>query len=562
MSAGPQYDAIIVGSGITGGWAAKELTERGLRVLMIERGSEVVHGQDYKTEHVPVQDMPYRLLGDQRRNSAEQPIQSQQRIFNEACAPFFINDRENPYTTEPGTSFLWYRGAQLGGKSLTWGRQSYRMAPRHFEENARDGHGVDWPIRYEDLAPWYDHVERFIGVSGTAANHPMLPDGIFQKAMPMNAVETDLSERLARLYPDRPLMMARMANLTEQMGDRAPCHYCGPCERGCSVGAYFSTQSSILPAARATGRLTVMTDILVEKLIFDAQSGRVTGVDTIDTKTRKKGTVTSRLVFLCASALESVRLLLNSRTDAMPNGLANSSGVLGSYVMDHLSSDMAIVEVDGPQIDNYTGYRPGPLVAPRFRNVNEERSDYVRGYQLFSAASPQGWARGARMKGYGTEFKRELRTSGPWTMFLVAMLECLPYRENRITIDPKVRDAWGVPVPHLNVRWGKNEAAMKSEAGDTVFEMLTQAGYADVKRIAMETRPGEAIHEMGGATMGRDRATSVLDAHNRAHDIPNLYVTDGAAMASSACVNPSLTYMALTARAAAHAAEAWKRGDV
>jgi len=559
MKDAPRYDAIVVGSGITGGWAAKELTERGLSVLMIERGREVKHG-DYPTEHKPVHEFKYRLLGDQRAYAKDYPHQSTSWFFSEATQHFFVNDTDNPYTTPPGKPFNWIRGHHLGGRSVMWGRQSYRMAPLNFEENALDGHGVDWPIRYADLAPWYEHVERFIGVSGSAIDHPMSPDGVFQPPMPMNAVERDLQERFAKLYADRPLTMARAANLTEAKGERMPCHYCGPCERGCSTGSYFSTQSSTLPAAKATGRLTVATDSIVSRVLIDEKSGRATGVEVIDAHTRARRSYQANIVFLCASAFESVRLLMMSATERFPTGLANSSGVLGSYIMDHFASDVAVASLPGPQMPHLTGSRPIPLHIPRFRNVSKKEKDFVRGYQINCGASVQDWARGASMAGIGKAFKESLRKTGDWSIFMSAQGECLPRKENRLTLNRKVLDKWGMPVLHIDMGWGDNDRAMAKDAGDTCFEMLKAAGFQGVFRVPIQSVPGAGIHEMGGATMGRDPRTSVLDGHNRAHDIPNLFVTDGAAMASSSSANPSLTYMALTARAAAFAAAEYKAG--
>lgn len=546
------FDAIVVGSGITGGWAAKELTERGLRVVMVERGPDVQHG-DYPTEHQAIQNFRYRMLGDQRRYAARYPKQSSSWFFNEATERYFVDDVDNPYTEEK--PFSWVRGHQVGGRSLMWGRQSYRWAPLNFEENGIDGHGVDWPIRYDDLAPWYDHVEKFIGVSGSPLDHPMAPDGIFQKPMSMNVAELDLQKRLAAIWPDRPLSMARAANLTEQLGDdRSPCHYCGPCERGCSAGAYFSTQSSTLPAAIKTGRLTMATGSIVQRVLTNRDGTRATGVEVIDAATRQVRTIKARIVFLCASTIETVRLLLMSNSDRHPQGLANSSGLVGKYVMDHHVSDIAATSVPGGLTSHKTGYRPIPLFVPRFRNVGEKREDYVRGYMLNSGAAMEDWSRGTRMEGVGAGFKHALRKTGSWSLILIAQCETLPRAENTIALDPSKRDSWGLPVPKLDVSWGENDLKMRKEAGDSCVEMLTKAGYEGVARIPTDPVPGSAIHEMGGAVMGRDKRTSVLDANNRAHDLPNLFITDGAAMSSSGSVNPSLTYMALTARAAAFAA--------
>ncbi len=557
-----RYDAIVIGSGITGGWAAKELTERGLRVLMLERGRAVEHGRDYTTEHATPYNFKFRLLGDKLRYARDYGVQSSSTFFNEATEHFFVNDRLNPYSHDPQKPFTWIRGHQLGGRSLMWGRQSYRMAPLNFQENAQDGHGCDWPIRYEDLAPWYSHVEKFIGVSGSAIRHPMSPDGEFQPAMPMNIVERGFAERAAKLFADRPVTMSRLANLTQPLNGRAPCHYCQYCERGCSVGAYFSTQSGTLPAARATGRLTVATDSIVHSIIYDERKNRARGVRVIDANTKATREYEAKLVVLCASAFESVRILLNSATPRFPDGLANSSGTLGRYIMDHAASNLVTTQVDGPAVPNYSGGRPGPLHIPRFRNVHERRSDYVRGYQYNGAAFPLGWQRGMQAEGIGASFKHSLQRPGPWQLILVAQCEALPRAENHIRLDTHLKDAWGIPALHIDMTWGANEAAMGKEATATAVEMLEACGYKNVGVVPLPVVPGSAIHEMGGARMGKDPRTSVLNAFNQTHDIPNLFVTDGAAMSSSSSANPSLTYMALTARACAHAVEALKRRDI
>lgn len=557
-----EYDAIVVGSGITGGWAAKELTERGLNVLMIERGPEVKHG-NYPTEHKAMYDFKFRLLGDKRRYAKRYPEQSKSWFFNEGTEHFFVDDIDNPYTTPDHKPFNWVRGHQLGGRSLMWGRQSYRWSAKNFEENKLDGHGVDWPIRYDDIAPWYDHVEKFIGVSGSPINHEMCPDGIFQAPYPMNVAEQELQRRFKAKWPDRPVSMGRAANLTETLGsDRFPCHYCGPCERGCTAGAYFSTQSSTLPAAMKTGRLSVEFDSIVSKVLTSEDGKRVVGVEVKHASTMVKKQLNAKIVFLCASAFESVRLLLMSANEHHPNGLANSSGRVGKYVMDHCVSDLAAVSLAAPQYSHKNGYRPMPLFIPRFKNVKKQEEEYVRGYQINTGAAIDDWSRGTRMSGIGADFKNALRQTGNWSLIMIAQCEVLPREENHIRLNQDKLDAWGLPTLHMDVSWGENDIAMRQEAGDTCMQMLKEAGYENVTRVPLHPVPGGAIHEMGGAMMGRDPKTSVLDAHNRAHDLPNLFITDGAAMASSSAVNPSLTYMALTARAAAFAAEELQAGRI
>jgi choline dehydrogenase-like flavoprotein len=559
--AAPVYDAIVVGSGISGGWAAKELTERGLNTLIIERGRNVRHGLDYPTEGQAPYNFHFRQLGDQRRAQREQPVQSQNGIVDETTAHFFVNDRLNPYVTDAGKPFSWIRGHQLGGRSLMWGRQSYRMGPVNFEENARDGHGSDWPIRYADLAPWYSRVEQFIGVSGEAIGSETSPDGVFQRPMGLNPPEREFAARVAARWPDRRVTVGRLANLTEPRGDRAPCQMRNNCARGCSWGGYFSSLSSTLPAARATGRLTVRTDSIVHSVIYDPRTARASGVRVIDAHTHKLREYHAKVIFLCASAFESVRILLNSTSSRFPDGLGNSSGTLGRYIMDHLPSDLGLAEVDGPQVPNFAGARPGPLLVPRFRNIAVAEKDYVRGYQMHAGAGPSGWKRALGEEGVGADFKHALRKSGPWSMLLIAQCEALPLAGNRITLDASLKDAWGVPALRISVSYGDNDLAMRKEAAQTVEEMLAGTGYR-YHMIPLPTVPGNSIHEMGGARMGRDPKTSVLNGFNQVHDVPNLFVTDGAAMPSSSSANPSLTYMALTARACAHAVEELKRRNI
>lgn len=556
------YDAIVVGSGITGGWAVKELAERGLHTLLLERGRWVENIRDYTTFRQPPYAFRFRLLGDQRLYARDYYVQSRSTFFNEATQQFFVNDRQNPYSYDPDKPFTWIRGHQLGGRSLTWGHQSYRMAPLNFEENVLDGHGADWPVRYDDLAPWYSYVERFIGVSGAPLDVSTSPNGVYQKPMEMNVVERRFSEEAAKRWADRPVTMARTATLTEPIGSRAACQYCDDCQRGCRINAYFCTLGATLPAALATGKVTVKTDSIVHSVIHDSRRGRAAGVRVIDAGTGAAREYRARIVVLCASAFESVRILLNSADHRFPQGLANSSGVLGKYIMDHFFSDLITAESAGPAVPAYMGGRPAPLFIPRFRNVGSQRKDYVRGYQVNGGASPGGWERALSMKGVGSALKQAVRRTGPWNTFLVAQGECLPRAENAISLDPVLKDAWGIPAPRINMTYGGNERSMRKDMSATLAEMLEETGHAHVRQIPVDPVPGSSIHEMGGARMGRDPRTSVLNAFNQTHDIPNLLVTDGAAMASTSCANPSLTYMALTARACAHIVDELKRGNV
>lgn len=558
------FDAIVVGSGITGGWAAKELTERGLKVLMLERGGPVEHVVDYATEWTPPWDMPFRGVGDAERYSRDYPIWRRKFFLDEWSEKHFAKDSEHPYTTDESEPFLWYRAYQLGGRSLVWGRQCYRMSDLDFGANALDGHGTDWPIRYADLAPWYDHVERFIGVSGNRDGLEQLPDGQYQPPMGLNAVEKHVKTTLESGWPGRTVIAGRTANLTASLEGlaRSLCQYRNVCARGCSFGAYFSTQSSTLPAARATGNLTVLTDSIVESVAYDAKQRRATGVRVRHVKEGRSATYNARTVFLCASTLNSVGILLRSRTDAHPAGLGNSSDTLGRYLMDHASTLAASATFDRFADRYYFGNRPNSIVIPRFRNIGKSRSDFLRGYHYQGLAVRRGWHRGTGRTGLGSEFKAELRSPGEWSMALIAFAEHLPHADNRVTLHPVALGPDGLAQLDIRVRYGQNERRALADAAAEARALLERAGGKVEHSFAEPDPPGSAIHEMGGARMGRDPRTSVLNAYNQAHDVPNLFVTDGAAMASSACQNPSLTYMALTARACAYAVDQIKNGTI
>jgi choline dehydrogenase-like flavoprotein len=556
-----QFDAIVIGSGITGGWAAKELTEKGLKVLMIERGRHIEHGRDYTTETKAPWEMPYRGYGDAAVIQRDYQVQSQGRSFDEWTRTHFVNDRENPYATDGATPFTWIRGYQLGGKSLIWGRQSYRWSDLDFSANKTDGHGVDWPLRYKDLAPWYDHVESFIGVSGSKEGLSQLPDGQFQPPMALNVVERDAKRRIEAALPDRKLIIGRVANLTEAKEGRAPCQYRSICARGCSYGAYFSTQSSTLPAARATGNLTLITDQLVDRIDYDPASKRASGVRALDAKTGQGTTYSAKLIFLCAGAFNSVGVLLRSTSETFPHGLGNGSGALGRYIMDHANTLAVMGSVPGFEAHTYFGNRPTGIVVPRFRNVTVTDQRFVRGYSYQGGAFQSGWPRGAEGPGLGTQLKDKLRAPGPWQFVLVAFAECLPRADNRITLHPTAKDA-GLPQLQIQMTFGDNEKALLEDAAQEAKKMMSLMGGTTALSFSQPGTPGTAIHEMGGARMGHDPATSVVDGFNQVHSVPNLFVTDGSSMSSSACQNPSLTYMAMTARAVDHAVARFKSGTV
>lgn len=561
-NANVDFDAIVVGSGITGGWAAKELTEKGLKVLLLERGPHIEHRTDYKTEFTPPWELPFRGQGDPQLMADEYAVQSRVHHVNEWTYRHFANDKENPYQTAEGKPFTWIRGYQLGGRSLTWGRQVYRWGNIDFESNQRDGNGVDWPVRYNDLAPWYDHVESFIGVSGAAENLPQLPDGQFMKPMALNPVEAALRSKLDEHYPDRRLTIGRTSNITEPRPGRTPCQYRSICARGCSFGAYFSTQSSTLPAAQATGNLTLKTDSLVDTLQYDPNTGRINEVRVINTTTGERQRFSSKVVFLCAGSVNSVSLMLRSSSDAFPTGLANRSGVLGKYFMDHASSLAVLAQIPGFDSHYYEGVRPTGIVIPRFRNLDADvEPEFTRGYSYQGGAYRLTWNRGRRLAGLGSEFKNELQKPGPWMLALTAFAESIPRASNRITLSDKT-DAFGLPQVTFDFAHGDNEHKALQDAANEAKHMAQLLGGRVLMSNSTPNIGGSAIHEMGGARMGKSPDTSILNQHNQAHDIANLFVTDGAAMASSACQNPSLTYMAFTARAADYAAHLVTTGQL
>ena len=558
-----QFDAIVVGSGITGGWAAKELTEAGLKVLMIERGREIRHQQDYATEMKAPWEMPWRGAGDAELYAREYPVQMLNRHFTEYTEGHFVNDAQNPYAKAAGTDFNWFRSYQLGGRSLTWGRQCYRWSDYDFGANQRDGHGTDWPIRYADLAPWYDKVEDFVGISGAAEGLPQLPDGRFQPPMALNVVEEHARAAIRARWPERCLTVGRTANLTEAKDGRGKCQNRSICARGCSYGAYFSTQSSTLPAAMKTGRLTVITDAVVEAVDYDPVTRRVTGVRYVDTRTRQRRSAAARLVFLNAGAFNSVQVLLNSASEAMPGGLANSSGVLGTHIMDHANTLSAMALMPGFEGRTTFGNRPTGVVVARYRNLDVmDGIGHTRGFSFQGGALQSTWSAGKREAGIGPDYKDKLRSPGMWRMVLVGFAECLPRARNRLTLDPARKDANGLPLLRIDFAFGPEELAALAQAKADAADMLGAAGGKVLMGFDRPGAGGTAIHEMGGARMGHDPATSVLNKWSQAHDVPNLFVTDGAQMASSACQNPSLTYMALTARACAAAVSMLREGKL
>ncbi len=560
------FDAIVVGSGMSGGWAAKELAERGLKTLVIERGRHLEHGADYTDTMSPWELDNYGMVSE-AESDADYPVQSKCYAFSSATKHLWVKDSDHPYTTPADRPFIWIRGYHLGGRSIMWARQSYRMSAMDFEANKKDGHGVDWPIRYADLAPWYDHVETFAGISGEADGLDQLPDGKFLPPMALTPPEIEFGRKVEARFPTRRLITGRCAHLTqptkvhEELG-RTACQYRSLCERGCSFGAYFSSLSATLPAARLTGNLTVVTDAIAHSVVHDPKTGKATGVRVIDAKTKQGRTYEGRMVFLCASTLGTAQIMLNSRSDAFPTGIANRSDQVGRNLTDHLSGLGASGVYPGHEDTYHHGRRPNGFYIPRYRNVTEAADGYVRGYGFQGRIMRDAWQRGMYEPGVGADLKSRLRKPGPWRMSLSGFGEMLPRAENRISLSETVKDQWGIPVPHIDVGLGPNDQAMIAQVGQDAREMLELAGCTEIEVRKHYGGVGLGIHEMGAAQMGHDPKTSVVNKYNQAHDVPNLFVTDGACMSSSGCQNPSLTYMAMSARAAHHAAAFLKEGRI
>jgi len=558
------FDAIVVGSGISGGWAAKELTEKGLKVLILERGKPLEAGSGYLGEHAPAWKLPFQGKKPRELYAEEYPVQSKVfHSFNEASRHFWNNDKHNPYAMDEGKPFLWARADVVGGRSLIWGRQVYRWSEQDFKANAIDSHGIPWPVGYKDIEPWYSHVEKFVGINGKKEGLPQLPDSEFQKPMPWFALEKTIQARWKKKAPDVTLTNGRVAVLTEDLPGRSACHYCDPCYRGCSTGSYFSSQSSTLPAAAATGNLSLKANSVVERLEYDTDSGKISRVHVIDTITGDRLTYTAKVFFLCASTVGSTQILMNSVSKAFPDGLANRSGVLGHYMMDHTLGVSGI----GIFLDNmdsyYHGNRPTGLYIPRFRNVGgqDEDADFVRGYGYQTATLRMDWQTGINTKGFGASLKNSLRKPGPWIFALAGFTECLPRESNRMFLSKDKVDRFGIPQVAFDFEWSENEINLRRDAKKQADRLLKAAGAVMIfpGDEAMSI-PGEGIHEMGTARMGDDPSQSVLNAYNQAHDVTNLFVTDGSFMTSSSCVNPSLTYMAFTARACDYAVKQLAQG--
>jgi choline dehydrogenase-like flavoprotein len=558
-----EFDAIVVGTGISGGWAAKELCEKGLKTLVLERGRMVNHITDYPTMNMDPWDLPNGnvLTGEERKK-----YHKQLRVGwapRPDVAHFFVNDLEHPY--QETKRFDWIRGYQVGGRSLTWGRQSYRWSDLDFEANARDGAGVDWPVRYRDIAPWYDKVEAYIGVSGEALGLPHLPDGKFEPPMQLTCPEKDLKEALATSFEDgRLLTIGRAAHITdpEQVHEgRNPCQFRDRCWRGCPFGGYFSSNSATLPAAERTGNMTLRPHSIVHEVVYDEATGLASGVKVIDAESHEKLEFRAKVIFLCASSMASVGILLQSKSTRFPEGIGNNYDQLGRYIMDHHYKLGANAKVPGHLNSYYKGRRPNGFYIPRFVNLpGQPGKEYLRGFGYQGGASRSDWSEAVAEMGYGESLKKEILKPGQWQIGATGFGEMLPYFENRVRLSPTEKDSWGLPQLDFDVAFKENEYKMREDIVMQLKAMFEAAGFTDIQTFDEETGPGLGIHEMGGARMGRDPKTSVVNANNQVHEVPNLYVTDGAFMTSASCVNPSLTYMAFTARAADHAAAAFKKG--
>jgi choline dehydrogenase-like flavoprotein len=554
------YDAIVIGSGISGGWAAKELTEKGLKTIMLERGKNIEHIKDYVNATKGPWEFAHRG-GRTQEMIKDYPVLRRDYPLNEMNLDWWVDEKESPYTEVK--RFDWFRGYHVGGRSLLWGRQCYRWSDFDFEANAKDGIAIDWPIRYKDIEAWYTYVEKFAGVSGSTENLPQLPDSHFMPAMEMNCVEKDVSARVNQHYANkRRMIIGRTANITEPIQERSNCKYRNKCWLGCPFGAYFSTQSSTLPAAMKTGKLTVRPWSIVTKILYDKDSKKAKGVEILDAETNKTYQYFAKVIFLNASTFNSTWILMNSATDIWPDGLGSSSGELGHNIMDHHLGVGASGTVEGYDDKYYYGRRANGIYIPRFRNLFGDKRDYLRGFGYQGGASREGWSRGIAEMNIGGDFKDALSEPGEWTMGIGGFGEILPYHENKITLDKNKKDKWGLNTLSFDAEWKENERKMREDMKNDAMEMLTAAGVKNVNGFNGDGTMGRGIHEMGTARMGNDPKTSVLNKWNQVWDAPNVCVTDGSFMVSSNCVNPSLTYMAMTARAVDHAVDELKKGNI
>jgi choline dehydrogenase-like flavoprotein len=559
------YDAIVVGSGISGGWAAKELAEKGLKTLVLERGRNVEHIKDYKETNSDIWELKHRGMFT-TEDKMQNPVQSKIYAYNEVSKKFFINDGDQPYVQEK--PYIWIRAYQVGGRSLVWGRLCFRFSDLDFEANLKDGHGIDWPVRYRDLAPWYDYVEKFVGVSGNADGIPHLPDGQFMPPMEMNCIEKEMQQRIKSIYKeDRKLIISRCANHTVKIGDRGPCQNRNKCEQGCPFGGYFSSNSATLPAAMKTGNVVIRPFSIVKEILYDKETRKATGVRIIDTESLQTQEYFAKIIFLNASTINTAALLLNSASPEFPEGFGNSSGQVGHNLLDHHKAVGAIGTIEGFENEYYKVRKPTGSYMPRFRNLDEKsrHNEFLRGYAYQAYGGRSGWSRNSEQYEIGTELKDALQEPGQWSFEMSAFGETLPYYENNVSLSRDKKDKWGMPQVIIDCELKDNEKKMRIDMKNSAVEMLEKSGAKNIRSYDDAGIPGErvfSVHDMGIARMGRDPKTSVLNSFNQMHDAKNVFITDGSCMASSACQNPSLTYMALTARACDYAVQELKKRNL
>ena len=554
------FDAIVIGSGMSGGWAAKELCENGLKTLVIERGKDVVHLKDYPTATKHPWEFPHHLKMP-RKIIEENPIASKCYAFSEATEHFFVKDADHPYIQEK--PYDWIRGYQVGGKSLLWARQTQRWSKYDFEGPARDGFAIDWPIRYDDLAPWYSYVEKFAGISGNNDGLDTLPDGDFLPAWEMTCVESEIQQKINAHYKDRKVVQGRCAHLTKpnpihlEQG-RGQCQARSLCERGCPFGGYYSSNSSTIPWAAKTGNLSLRTDAVVHSILYDEKLGKAKGVKIVDAITGKTEEYYAKIIFVNAACLNTNLILLNSTSNRFPNGLGNDNGLLGKYIAFHNYRGTVSASYDGPDDKYYYGRRPTQPMMPNFRNVHKQEMDFLRGYMVFFGASRgRGWS-----DNIGEELKNSYTEPGEWRVSMMMQGETIPKESNHVRLSKDLKDKWGIPQLITSIDYDDNDVKLKDDFLSVAVEMLEVAGCKDIKQKDSHQAPGLDIHEMGGVRMGHDPKTSLLDKWNAMHHCKNVLVTDGASMVSTSTQNPSLTFMAITARAANHAVEELKKGTI
>jgi choline dehydrogenase-like flavoprotein len=556
------YDVLVVGSGASGGWVAKEAAERGLSVLMLEAGPPRVPTRDF-TEHVWPYQLKFRGFGDQRQLLTDQPVQRLCYACDDYSHQFFVNDHENPYTFPADKPFMWIRGRQVGGRTFCWARESYRFSEYDFKAASRDGHGEDWPISYAELAPYYDRVESFIGVSGSREGLEQFPDGQFLPPMALSCGSLEARDTIGQKFGWR-VIPDRVANLTVAHRGRPACHYCDQCQRGCHTASYFNSPSVTLPAAARTGKFTLVSDAVVSHVLIDS-NGAASGVHYIERTTHRHREAHARVVVLAAAALESTRILLNSKSPLFPQGVGNEEGVLGHYLMDHFTVEGAGGFMPGLRSSTREPIgRPCGFLIPNYTNIgNNKNSNFVRGYRFDGDGSQELYAHAFRLTEVGDDWRKKVRGEIPYYFSMEAQGECLPRKENYVTLDPVKKDKWGIPALHIVASYGENEKAMAKAMREDVAAIL------DAMKLADATPPdagisvfGKNIHESGTARMGNDPKTSVVDRYCKVHHVPNLFVSDGAVFATQTCYEPTLTIMALSARVGEHIAESFRRGEL